>query len=117
MFYNIAFLRNATNIWQKFLHTSRSYGTPLISLLLISTHIAFLRNEKSPNHHIIKSSHYQITKLSHHSIITSKSPLSPYKFSSFGKFFQCHGLNQLKILLNHQKVPWKFSLLQEFQMR
>ena len=71
MFYNIAFLRNATNIWQKFLHTSRSYGTPLISLLLISTHIAFLRNEKSPNHHIIKSSHYQITKLSHHQIITS----------------------------------------------
>ena len=67
---DIAFLRNATNIWQKFLHSSRSYGTPLISLLLISTHITFLRNEnhpinKSSHHRIITSPNYRIIKLSH----------------------------------------------------
>ena len=74
---DIAFLRNAINIWQKFLHTSRSYGTK--------------------NHRINKSSHHRINKSSHHQIITSKSPLSPYKLSSFDKFFQYRGLNQLKI--------------------
>ena len=42
---DIAFLRNAINIWQKFLHTSRSYGTKNHSI------------NKSPHHRIIKLSH------------------------------------------------------------
>ena len=63
----------------------------------VFTHITFLRNEKSPHQQINKSSHHRINKSPHHQIITSKSPLSPYKLSSFDKFFQYRGLNQLKI--------------------
>lgn len=75
----------------------------------VFTHITFLRNSFDnviinfythcvpTERKITKLSHHHIAKLSHHQIITSKSPLSPYKLSSFDKFFQCHGLNQLKI--------------------
>ena len=53
---DIAFLRNAINIWQKFLHTSRSYGT--------KNH----RINKSTNHHITASSHRQISASSNYHI-------------------------------------------------